>query len=424
MGPENSSDPLGLNRGAGRRLFLALAGPLWICFFLRGGAEGRLVRLFFMHADLTQFYRGKRVLVTGHTGFKGSWLCEWLLMLGADVTGFSLAPDTAPALFEQIALAGRMDHRLGDIREGEGLAAVVTACQPDVVFHLAAQPIVRLSYRDPVATFDANVMGTARLLDALRSYPRPCSVVIVTSDKCYENVGTFDGYAEDAPLGGHDPYSASKACAELVTHSFRRSFFSGQDSPVRIASARAGNVIGGGDWAPDRIVPDCIRSLETGNPIAVRNKRAVRPWQHVVEPLRGYLALAAAIHPEQGGISGIDRSAFDAFNFGPDPEAHRTVEDLVEEVLVHWKGEWVDQSDPSAPHEAAILTLSVEKAAHLLDWRPAWSFSETIARTVAWYRAGREASPESLAAFTQRQIAEYMKAVDAPRTLSSSVFTV
>jgi len=243
-------------------------------------------------------YAGKKVFVTGHTGFKGSWLCEWLLGLGAEVTGYSLRPPTQPALFEQIALAGRLKHIIGDIRDLPGLSRALKEAQPEFVFHLAAQPIVRDSYISPVQTFEVNLMGTVHVLEALRSVSHPCAAVLVTTDKCYENKEWAYGYREDAPLGGHDPYSASKAAAEVAISSYRRSFF--QSHPVSVASARAGNVIGGGDWAVDRIVPDCIRALEKKQPIPVRNPRATRPWQHVLEPLSGYLWLGACLSAECG----------------------------------------------------------------------------------------------------------------------------
>ena len=238
-------------------------------------------------------YAGKRVLVTGHTGFKGSWLCEWLLGLGAKVTGYSLSPPTQPALFEQLGLAGRLRHIIGDIRDLPGLSRALRKARPDFVFHLAAQPLVRDSYANPVETFAVNLMGTVHVLEALRSVRHPCAAVFITTDKCYENREWAYGYREDDPLGGSDPYSASKGAAELAISSYRRSFFGSH--PVRIASARAGNVIGGGDWAVDRIVPDCMRALEKGKPIPVRNPKATRPWQHVLEPLSGYLWLGACL---------------------------------------------------------------------------------------------------------------------------------
>ena len=346
-------------------------------------------------------YAGKRVLVTGHTGFKGSWLCEWLLGLGAEVTGYSLQPPTQPALFEQLGLAGRLRHIVGDIRDLPGLSRALTEARPDFVFHLAAQTIVRDSYVKPVETFMVNLMGTVHFLETLRSVSHPCAAVFVTTDKCYENREWVYGYRENDPLGGHDPYSASKATAELAIASYRRSFF--QSHPVRITSARAGNVIGGGDWAADRIVPDCMRALEQGKPIAVRNPKATRPWQHVLEPLSGYLWLGAC-------LAGERKTSLDtAFNFGPGHESNRTVVELVTEVLKHWPGRWQDQSDPNAVHEANLLQLATDKATALLRWAPVWTFPTTIEQTVRWYReAARQ--PQSIPALTTRQIQLYCTA--------------
>ena len=238
-------------------------------------------------------FRGRSVWLSGHTGFKGGWLAEWLLNLGASVYGYALAPNTQPALFEQLGIAGRLQHELNDVRDAAAVAQSIQKTQPDFVFHLAAQPLVRLSYDQPIETYATNVMGTLHVLDALRSLKKPCAAVFITSDKCYENQEWIYGYREGDPLGGYDPYSSSKAAAEIVIGAYRRSFF--QNHPVRIASARAGNVIGGGDWAADRIVPDCIRALQNNQPIPVRNKVATRPWQHVLEPLSGYLWLAASL---------------------------------------------------------------------------------------------------------------------------------
>ncbi len=243
-----------------------------------------------------ELYRGKRVLLTGHTGFKGAWLAEWLLALGAEVTGLALPPSTTPALFDQLELAPRLTPRLGDIRDLAVVRQAVEAAQPDFVFHLAAQPLVRLSYAQPVETYATNVLGTVHVLEAVRLAQRPCTVIAITTDKCYENREWVHSYREEDALGGHDPYSSSKGAAELAISAYRRSFFAAPDSPVRLASGRAGNVIGGGDWALDRIVPDCIRAVRRGERIAVRNKVATRPWQHVLEPLSGYLQLGAAIH--------------------------------------------------------------------------------------------------------------------------------
>ena len=353
-------------------------------------------------------FRGKTVWLSGHTGFKGSWLTAWLLHLGARVHGYALEPPTTPNLFDQIGLSGRLEHRIADIRDRHAVAAAIEEAQPDFVFHLAAQPLVRLSYEQPVETYDVNVMGTVHVLDALRRLKRPCAAVFVTTDKCYENREWLYAYREEDPLGGYDPYSSSKAAAEITVAAYRRSFFDPATNPrVKIASARAGNVIGGGDWAVDRIVPDSIRALQNRQPIAVRNKRSTRPWQHVLEPLSGYLSLAAQL--SVAAEAGLGRLCA-AFNFGPPLQSNRAVADLVEELLKHWPGEWVDRTDMKAPHEATLLNLATDKAFHLLGWSSAWSFQETIAATVAWYRCahevGNNAQPELLA-LTTRQIERY-----------------
>jgi len=366
-----------------------------------------------MSEPFSGFYQGRRVLLTGHTGFKGAWLAEWLLALGARVTGYSLGAPTPVNLFEQLGLAARMDHRVGDLNDRAALARVVAETQPEAVFHLAAQSLVRQSYAEPVETFATNLMGTVHLLEALRLPPRRCVAVCVTTDKCYENREWLHGYRESDPLGGYDPYSASKGCAELAIAAYRRAFFNPeQKPPVALASARAGNVLGGGDWARDRIVPDCVRALQRGEAIPVRNRQATRPWQHVLEPLGGYLHLGQRLgaqmglagQPEPGRTLGDYASAF---NFGPDLGSNRTVAELVQEVLKHWLGQWVDQSDPAAPHEAGKLNLSTDKAFHLLGWQPVWGFAQTVAQTVRWYhetQAGR-AEPTALA---REQIATYV----------------
>lgn len=346
-------------------------------------------------------FAGKRVLVTGQTGFKGSWLCEWLLALGADVTGLALPPPTEPALFDQLGLAGRIKDRRGDVRDLAAVRAALDATRPDFVFHLAAQPLVRLSYAQPVETYATNVMGTVNLLEAVRLAGTACAVVVVTTDKCYENTGRAHAYREEEPLGGHDPYSSSKGAVELVVSAYRRSYFSAPDSPVRLASARAGNVIGGGDWALDRIVPDSIRALQRGAAIPVRNRTATRPWQHVLEPLGGYLWLAAQLRK-----SDAPGQFATAFNFGPAPAATQPVSVLVEEVLKHWPGRWEDRSDPQAVHEAALLSLAIGKAERVLGWRPVWDFAATITHTVEWYRAV-SADAAGAATHTRRQIAAY-----------------
>jgi CDP-glucose 4,6-dehydratase len=355
-------------------------------------------------------YRGKRVLVTGHTGFKGAWLSEWLLSLGAEVGGFALPPPTTPSLFDQLGLAARMQHTLGDVRDFAAVQQAIDRFRPDFVFHLAAQPLVRLSYAQPVETYATNVMGTVHVLEAVRLAARPCVVVAITTDKCYENREWVHSYREEDPMGGYDPYSSSKGAAELVIAAYRRSFFSSQLSAlssqpvVKLASARAGNVIGGGDWALDRIVPDCIRSLRAGASIPVRNKIATRPWQHVLEPLSGYLWLGACLANSQ--LSAFSSQLASAFNFGPSLTSNRTVAELVQEILKHWPGEWTDKSDPHAVHEAKLLNLATDKAHHLLQWCPVWNFAETIKETVRWYRTA-DAEPATIPAFTRQQIESF-----------------
>lgn len=349
-------------------------------------------------------FAGRRVLLTGHTGFKGAWLSEWLLGLGADVTGFALAPPTDPALFDQLGLARRLQHIQADVRDAAKVAHAVSESRPDFIFHLAAQSLVRESYEQPVATFATNLMGTINVLEAARALDRPCVVIVVTTDKCYLNREWHYGYREDDPLGGRDPYSASKAAAEIATAAWRSSFF--EKSPVRLASGRAGNVIGGGDWARDRIVPDCIRALSAGTPIPVRNRLATRPWQHVLEPLAGYLWLAASLAAAPGPRHD-DTSLESGFNFGPDSDSNRNVGELVGRVLQHWPGEWADTCDGTAPHEARFLHLSTDKAARLLRWRPVWSFDRTLAETVGWYRDTAGADPATIGEHTRAQITRY-----------------
>ncbi len=328
------------------------------------------------------FWAGKRVLVTGHTGFKGSWLSLWLSELGAQVSGLSLEPQTQPSLFNQLQLDLRLKHHwIVDIRDFGAVSDAVEASQPEVVLHLAAQPLVRRSYRDPLGTWATNVQGSLHVLEALKVLQHPCAVVMVTTDKVYENQEWDYGYREADRLGGHDPYSVSKAAAELAIASWRSSFcgFDGHQKPhLAIATARAGNVIGGGDWSEDRIVPDAIRALSAGEPIPVRNPLATRPWQHVLEPLGGYLCLAQTLlcdsHPP-----------CEAFNFGPTLASNRPVEELVTAMLIQWPGSWRHQCDHAAPHEANLLHLQIDKAYHRLGWSPCWDFVTTVQRTVEWY---------------------------------------
>jgi len=356
-------------------------------------------------------FAGRRVLVTGHTGFKGAWLSEWLLSLGAQVTGLSLPPPTEPSLFAQLGLASRLRHEVIDIRDAGAVARLVAEVEPEYTFHLAAQSLVRLSYEKPVETYAVNVLGTVHVLEALRALRNPSVAVMITTDKCYENREWVHGYREEDPLGGHDPYSSSKAAAEIAIAAYRASFCEGMDRRLSVASARAGNVIGGGDWALDRIVPDSMRALAKGEPVRVRNPRSTRPWQHVLEPLGGYLELAARLdaarHLDETGQAraAVLRSGF---NFGPPLASNRPVADLVGEILKAWPGEWVDESQPSALHEAKLLNLATDKAYHLLGWQPRWDFADTVRRTVAWYRASRdEGAAFDAAAFTRSQIDSY-----------------
>jgi CDP-glucose 4,6-dehydratase len=360
-------------------------------------------------------YSGSRVLVTGHTGFKGAWLCEWLLALGADVHGLALPPLT-PSLFESLDLAARMKHSVLDIRDATALELKIRDVRPDFIFHLAAQALVRVSYRDPVSTFATNGLGTAHLLEAVRVSGLPCSVVAVTTDKCYENDGAAHGsiaraFKESDPLGGHDPYSASKAAAEIVIASYRDSFFP-HGTDVALASARAGNVIGGGDWAEDRLVPDCIRALSAGRPVPVRNPAFTRPWQHVLEPLSGYLLLGARLEMARRKKSGEEIARYaQPFNFGPEPAANRSVRDLVGEVLRHWPGAWEQVPQEKHLAEAPLLSLAIDKARETLGWQPRWDFAETVAQTVAWYRdyfaRAEKSEPPSMVDFTREQISSY-----------------
>lgn len=358
------------------------------------------------------YFKGKRVVVTGHTGFKGSWLCRWLERLGAQVSGFALDPEPGAVLFEQLGLPDRISHTVGDIRDAAALQRFVLEVEPQVIFHLAAQSLVRRSFDQPVETFATNAQGSVHLLEAVRQLEKPCVVVMVTTDKCYENKEWLHAYRETDPMGGYDPYSASKGCAELVTSSYRRSFFA-QGTDVKLASARAGNVLGGGDWAADRIFPDIIRALRSEQPVAVRNPASTRPWQHVLEPLGGYLHLAASMGDASSRLmqavaaNGPDTDTL-SFNFGPVLEANRPVKLLVESVLKHWPGTWEDHGDPNAPHEASLLNLAIDKAYHLLSWKPVWDFEACVERTVDWYRQVHEGT--SALAMTDKQIDAYEEA--------------
>ncbi len=347
------------------------------------------------------FWRGRSVMVTGHTGFKGGWLVAWLLDMGARVTGLGLAPDTESSFFERCGLASRMASSIGDIRDSTVVRNAIDAAQPEIIFHLAAQSLVRRSYGHPLETFAVNVMGTAHVLDAVRFAPAVRAVVIITSDKCYENREWLWGYREHEPMGGHDPYSASKGCAELVAAAYRNSYFATDASPVGVATARAGNVIGGGDWAVDRLVPDAVRALASGAVLTVRNPRAVRPWQHVLEPVAGYLMLAERLYAEGSRWAG-------AWNFGPSDDAAAPVSVVAELMIKHWgKGRWQHLAEADAPHEAHYLRLDCAKARALLGWQPALALEEAIAMTVEWYRAALATKRNDLLELTRTQLRRY-----------------
>lgn len=357
-------------------------------------------------------FRGKRVLVTGHTGFKGSWLTLWLNILGAEVHGFSLPPNTNPSNYAAAHVADSLASEcLGDICYRHLITDYIHEVKPDCIFHLAAQPLVRKSYAEPVSTFEANVMGSIYVMDAVRTLQKhchvqkSCAVVMITSDKCYENTGKAEGYVESDAMGGHDPYSASKGCAELVISSYRRSFFPPEkvcDHHTSLASVRAGNVIGGGDWAEDRIIPDAVRAVTSSKAIEIRSPNAVRPWQHVLEPLSGYMLLAAKLMSGDGVLA-------DGWNFGPKENTTPTnVLSIIEKFYGIWgKGEVIYDPARANLHEAAFLTLSSKKAESQLGWKQQWDLETTITRTAEWYK--RYYAGEDARALCESDIESYMK---------------
>lgn len=349
---------------------------------------------------LQSYYQGKKVFITGHTGFKGAWLMAWLRQLGATVKGYALAPEHPECLFNHLLPLNLCESIIADIRNKEMLQKEISRFQPDVLFHLAAQPLVRRSYKLPAETFEVNVVGTANLLEAINQLEKKCTIVVITTDKVYENKEKDILYNETDALGGYDPYSASKACTEIVVNSFRNSFFHidkiGEHQKA-IASARAGNVIGGGDFSEDRIIPDIVRALKGNNTIEVRNPQSVRPWQHVLEPLSGYLLLGRSLNDSPEKFSG-------AYNFGPLPEDHLKVKELVEKAIEIWgSGNWKDTSDKSQPHEASLLKLDINKAKNDLDWQPKLNATNAVEWTIEWYKEN-----SNIPAFTFQQINEYM----------------
>ena len=348
---------------------------------------------------MSDFWTGKRVLVTGHTGFKGSWLSIWLQSLGAETVGYALAPETQPSLFELAALSDHMVSIEGDVRDLEHLASVVGEHRPDIVIHMAAQAIVRTGYDDPLETYSTNVMGTAHVLEAVRVHPGAGAVLVVTSDKCYENLERAEGYTESDALGGRDPYSSSKACAELVTRSYRDSFFAASDPPVGIATARAGNVIGGGDWAEARLVPDIMRSFLDGEDLHIRFPEAIRPWQHVLDPLAGYLVLTEKLFDDATRFG-------EAWNFAPSDERMLTVGEMVERFRDLWDDPIEVRLDPGPhPHEHNLLLLDPSKAEERLGWHARLSHEEAFRWVVEWYRAFRDGA--NMRDTTLQQIERY-----------------
>ena len=346
-------------------------------------------------------YKGRRVLVTGHTGFKGSWLCTWLLDLGATVAGYSLDVPTQPSHFETLALADRIEHFQGDVRDKGALKQTLKQFSPEIVFHLAAQSLVRKSYQDPVLTFETNILGTLNLMDCLRSQDSITAGVFITSDKCYENLEWLWGYRENDRLGGKDPYSASKACAELVSSAYMESFF--RENGPNIATSRAGNVIGGGDWAVDRVIPDCVRAWSEGRPVHIRNPQATRPWQHVLEPVSGYLVLGQKLFQDDFRVKN------QSFNFGPHAQVNQSVSELISEMARFWpSAQWKTQqvTDPEK-QESTLLKLNCDKAFHMLHWNAVLDFQETVELTAKWYQAYYKEGAGSAPAATTGQIKEY-----------------
>jgi CDP-glucose 4,6-dehydratase len=366
-----------------------------------------VVELMTVEKNLTDSYKGKTVLITGHTGFKGSWLALWLESLGAEVIGYSLDPPTDPSMFQATGLSGRIVDIRGDVLDCNKLLETVKKYRPEFIFHLAAQPLVRSSYKNPLKTFNVNVMGTANILESIRLSQISTTCVCITSDKCYENQEWAYAYRENDPLGGYDPYSASKGAAEIVIAAYRKSFFmKGNDNPlVSLSSVRAGNIIGGGDWAEDRIVPDCIRALVKERPVMIRNPHAIRPWQFVLDPLFGYLVLALKMKENPEGYA-------EAWNFGPYHSNAVDVQTLTEKILREWgSGTWEGISHhENSPHEAGYLMLDIAKSSMTLGWKPVYDVDAAIHKTIDWYRHFYS-SKVGMDIFSQEQIRNFMHAI-------------
>ncbi len=357
-----------------------------------------------MNQNFAEHFKNKKVMITGHTGFKGAWLTLWLNHLGAEVTGYSLKSPTEPALFEILNLADQIEHIEADVRDYDRLQKVIAEHEPEFIFHMAAQSLVRPSYKDPLTTYSTNVMGTVNLLEAVKSVESVKVVINVTSDKCYENRESAHSYRENDAMGGYDPYSSSKGCSELITSAFRNSYFNadqfGKSHHVSLATVRAGNVIGGGDWASDRLIPDCIRALNDDKKIVLRYPNAVRPWQYVLEPLSGYLLLASYMYQ-----NGKDFSQ--AWNFGPDDDDLIPVEEVAKEMLRHWGEGEIDIEPDRQYHEAELLKLDISKARSILNWRPVYNCKEAVKRTALWYRQYYRMNDTM--AYSIQEIEEYME---------------
>ena len=347
------------------------------------------------------FWQGKRVFLTGHTGFKGSWLSLWLVSLGVNVKGYALSPPTSPSLFNEAKVDSIIDSQIGDIRDQDALHESMTEFNPDILIHMAAQPLVRYSYDAPIETYEVNVIGTAKVLEVARSCLNLKAIVNITTDKCYENDGRSEGYKENDPMGGYDPYSSSKGCAELVASSYRRSFL--QDQGVGLASVRAGNVIGGGDWSDDRLIPDILRSFEKNKPVVIRNPKATRPWQHVLEPLSGYLLLAQNLYKDQ-------KKYAEGWNFGPNEKDVQPVDWILNKMISKWPNSSWELDNNSSPHEADFLKLDISKAKSKLGWSPVWELSQTLERIVSWHQAWL--NKEDMQAVCLTEIEEYAREIN------------
>jgi len=346
----------------------------------------------------SEFWQGKRVFLTGHSGFKGSWLSLWLFSLGAEVKGYSLNPPTSPSLFNEAKIDSIIESCVGDIRDQDTLYKSMVSFNPDILIHMAAQSLVRYSYDEPIETYEVNVIGTAKVLEVARSCSNLKAIVNITTDKCYENDDRAAGYKENDSMGGYDPYSSSKGCAELVTSSYRRSFL--QDQGIGLASVRAGNVIGGGDWADDRLIPDILKSFENGNSVIVRNPQATRPWQHVLEPLSGYLVLAQKLYQNP-------KEYAEGWNFGPNEQDVKPVEWILDKMISKWPNSSWELDKNSSPHEAGFLKLDISKAKSKLGWSPLWGLSDTLEKIVNWHQAWL--NKEDMQVVCLAEIKEYTK---------------